>query len=149
VVESGWGIKIQHPTFEYARYKPFLHFSQNTPTNENGPQALFPRDHWEFLEFQPLPPSMTDLLLYDSRSCIASCSVAPELVGSTSFALLTGKKSTRPLQTPPPSSSFPRRSRSSNLESSKSSKPSQQTPPDGERSKLDEIALTRAALILG
>jgi hypothetical protein len=90
-------------------------------------------------------PSMTDLLLYDSRSCIASCSVAPELVGSTSFALLTGKKSTRPLQTPPPSSSFPRRSRSSNLESSKSSKPSQQTPPDGEPSKLDEIALTRAA----
>jgi hypothetical protein len=24
---------------EHARYKPFLHFSQNTPTNENGPWA--------------------------------------------------------------------------------------------------------------
>jgi hypothetical protein len=93
---------------------------------------------------------MTEVLLYDCPSCTASCSVAPNLVGlkvvcpnCTQEFLATPPESAVDLQLPDAIPFF----KSGKLEILKNHL--KKLISDGELSKSDEIALTRAALMLG
>jgi len=92
---------------------------------------------------------MTDLLLYTCPTCDASCSVAPDLVGLNVVCPNCTQELT---VTPPESADFqlPKTIpffKSGKLEILKNHL--NKLTSDGELSKLDEIALTRAALMLG
>ncbi len=94
-------------------------------------------------------PSMTDILLYDCPSCTVSCSVAPDLVGLTVVCPHCSQEFTA---TPPESADFQLPEtipffKSGKLELLKNHL--NKLTSDGELSKSDEIALTRAALMLG
>ncbi len=93
---------------------------------------------------------MTEVLLYDCPNCTASCSVAPDLVGlsvvcpiCTQEFTATPPESTADLQHPDVIPFF----KSGKLEILKNHL--NKLISDGKLSKSDEIALTRAALMLG
>jgi hypothetical protein len=93
---------------------------------------------------------MTQVLLYDCPSCTASCSVSQELVGlnvvcpnCTQEFTATPPDSAADLQLPDAIPFF----KSGKLEILKNHL--NKLTSDGELSKSDEIALTRAALMLG
>ncbi len=93
---------------------------------------------------------MTEVLLYDCPSCTASCSVAPDLVGlnvvcpnCTQEFIATPPESASDLQLPDAIPFF----KSGKLEILKNHL--NKLISDGELSKSDEIALLRAALMLG
>jgi hypothetical protein len=93
---------------------------------------------------------MTQVLIYDCPSCTASCSVSPELVGlnvvcpnCTQEFSATHPESAADLQLPDAIPFF----KSGKLEILKNHL--NKLTSDGELSKSDEIALTRAALMLG
>jgi hypothetical protein len=94
---------------------------------------------------------MTDVLLYDCPSCTASCSVSLELVGlnvvcpncTQEFTATPPASSASDFQLPDAIPFF----KSGKLEILKNHL--NKLTSDGELSKSDEIALTRAALMLG
>jgi len=93
---------------------------------------------------------MTEVLLYDCPSCTASCSVAPDLVGlnvvcpnCTQEFTATPPESASDFQLPETIPFF----KSGKLEILKNHL--NKLISDGELSKSDEIALTRATLMLG
>ena len=97
----------------------------------------------------PDSAGMTDILLYDCPSCTASCSVAPNLVGLNVVCPNCTQEFTA---TPPESADFQLPEtipffKSGKLELLKNHL--NKLISDGELSKSDEIALTRAALMLG
>jgi hypothetical protein len=97
----------------------------------------------------PDSAGMTDILLYDCPSCTASCSVAPNLVGLNVVCPNCTQEFTA---TPPESADFQLPEtipffKSGKLEILKNHL--DKLISDGELSKSDEIALTRAALMLG
>jgi len=130
----------------------FLNFSSNLPFQ--GPQPSGKINAVSRIPgSSPKPaiaPCMTEVLLYDCPSCTASCSVFPELVGlnvvcpnCTQEFTATAPDTASDFQIPDSIPFF----KSGKLEILKEHL--NKLTSDGELSKSDEIALTRAALMLG
>lgn len=131
------------------RYKRNPPHSQKLPYHRNCAVGIFSRRLLGIIWIPASAHCMTQVLLYDSPACTTSCSVAPDLVSLN----VVSPSSVQELTATPLDSAADLQLdanpffKSGKLEILKNHH--NKLTSDGELSKSDEIALTRAALTLG